>query len=193
MSSAASVGRDATLRLFLGLPVPRPDAERLAAWAAAALAGLATAPGVRLVRVEDLHVTLAFLGARPAGEAPAIVTALAEAVARADPVVLTPQRWRATGSVGMVALDDAGGAAARLARDVQDRLTALGAFRPEERPWLPHVTVARWRRRPRLAPGPPPGGTFVPSEAAAYISRLHPSGARYEVLERLPLDPSRRP
>jgi hypothetical protein len=26
-------------------------------------------------------------------------------------------------------------------------------------------------------------GTFVPSDAAAFLSRLHPSGARYEVLE----------
>ena len=31
---------------------------------------------------------------------------------------------------------------------------------------------------------PLPGtGTFVPSDAAAYLSRLHPTGAQYEVLE----------
>jgi len=44
--------------------------------------------------------------------------------------------------------------------------------------------LARLRReRPRLRPPLPQTGTFVPSDAAAYVSRLHPSGARYEVLE----------
>ena len=33
----------------------------------------------------------------------------------------------------------------------------------------------------------PPLGTFVPSDAAAYLSRLHPGGARYEVLESVAL------
>jgi hypothetical protein len=31
-------------------------------------------------------------------------------------------------------------------------------------------------------------GPLVPSEAAAYLSRLHPSGAVYEVLESFPLN-----
>ena len=66
-------------------------------------------------------------------------------------------------------------------------LEALGVYRPESRPWLPHVTVLRFRERPRLAPPLPETGTFVPSDAAAFLSRLHPSGARYEVLERVSL------
>ncbi len=57
----------------------------------------------------------------------------------------------------------------------------------ESRPWLPHVTVLRFRERPRLDPPLPETGTFVPSDAAAYLSRLHPTGARYEVLERVSL------
>ena len=87
----------------------------------------------------------------------------------------------------MVVLSDPSGAGARLADDLHGRLESLGVYRREARPWLPHVTVLRFRERPRLRPPLPPTRTFVPSDAAAYISRLHPSGARYEVLQSYPL------
>ena len=87
----------------------------------------------------------------------------------------------------MLVLEDDGGSAALLAGDVQDRLEKLGVYRREGRPWLPHLTVARWRERPRLRLEPAPVRTFVPSDAAAYLSRLHPDGARYEVLESVAL------
>ena len=74
----------------------------------------------------------------------------------------------------MLALDDLGGGATGLAEDVQARLERLGVYRREGRPWLPHVTVARFRERPRLRLDPPAMGTFVPSDAAAYLSQLHP-------------------
>ncbi len=83
----------------------------------------------------------------------------------------------------MLVLSDPSGRATALAGDVQERLEELGIYRREGRPWLPHVTVARFRERPRLQPGPPPLGPFAPSDAAAFLSRLHPSGARYEVLQ----------
>jgi hypothetical protein len=47
--------------------------------------------------------------------------------------------------------------------------------------------VLRYRDPPRLSPELPELGPIVPSEAAAYLSRLHPSGAVYEVLESFPL------
>ena len=87
----------------------------------------------------------------------------------------------------MLVLEDDGGRAALLAGDVQERLERLGVYRREGRPWLPHLTVARWRERPRLRLEPPRVRTFVPSDAAAYLSRLHPDGARYEVLESVAL------
>ncbi len=181
MSSTGSVDGDATLRLFLALQLPGEVRAALASWAAAGLGG------VRLVRSEDLHITLAFLGTRPRDELPRILGALRGAATDAGPMALTPLRWRETRTVGMAVLGDEGGAAGELAQDLHHRLERLGVYEPERRKWLPHVTVARWRDAPRRRLPPPPGGTFVPSGAAAYISRLHPSGARYEVLESVVL------
>jgi len=87
----------------------------------------------------------------------------------------------------MLVLADHDGAATRLAGRCHAGLETLGVYRQEARPWLPHLTLLRFRERPRLEPPLPGTGTFVPSDAAAYLSRLHPTGARYEVLERVSL------
>ena len=185
MTPAASVSGDERLRLFLALRLPDDVLDQIERWQRAQLTG------VRAVPREHLHVTLAFLGHRPAGELEAIVGVLREAAAglAAQPgeIRLTPERYRETRSVGMLVLEDDGGQAMLLAGDVQKRLERLGVYRREGRPWLPHLTVARWRERPRLRLEPPAVGTFVPSDAAAYLSRLHPGGARYEVLESVAL------
>ena len=181
MTSAASVSGDERLRLFLALRLPDDVLDGIEHWQHAHL------PDLRVVHREHLHVTLAFLGQRPAGDLEPIVGALRDAAAGAEEIRLTPARYRETRSVGMLLLEDEGGRAALLAGDVQERLERLGVYRRESRSWLPHLTVARWREQPRLRPQPPPVGTFVPSDAAAYLSRLHPGGAQYEVLESVAL------
>ncbi|HEX4323383.1 MAG TPA: RNA 2',3'-cyclic phosphodiesterase [Gaiellaceae bacterium] len=181
MSSTASVGGDERLRLFLALRVPDDVLDEIERWQRERLGS------VRVVPREHLHVTLAFLGHRPAGELEPIVGALRAAAAGAGEIRLTPVRYRETRSVGMLVLADDGARAARLAGNVQERLEQLGVYHRERRDWLPHLTVARWRDRPRLRLDPPPVRTFVPSDAAAYLSRLHPGGARYEVLESVAL------
>jgi 2'-5' RNA ligase len=175
------VSGDERLRLFLALRLPDEVLDEIERWQRGQL------QGVRVVPSEHLHVTLAFLGNRPAGELEAVVGALREAAAGAGEIRLTPERYRETRSVGMLVLEDDGGRAAELAADVQERLERLGVYRRESRAWLPHLTVARWRERPRLRPEPPPRRTFVPSDAAAYLSRLQPRGAVYEVLESVVL------
>ena len=87
----------------------------------------------------------------------------------------------------MLALDDEDRRAGALARDLHTRLQALGVYEPERREWLPHVTVIRFRQRPRLQPALPELGPFVSSDAAVYLSRLRPGGAQYEVLESVAL------
>ena len=181
MSMAGTVAGSEPLRLFLALRLPEPVLDELEEWGARELTR------GRVVPREHLHVTLAFLGARPAGELPAIVGALVAAAAVAAPFELEPVRWRETRSVGMVVLDDPSGRATQLASSLHERLEALGVYRREQRPWLPHVTALRFRERPRLQPPLPALGSFAPSDAAAYLSRLHPAGARYEVLESFAL------
>jgi 2'-5' RNA ligase len=181
MTSAASVSGDERLRLFLALRLPGHVLDDVERWQRAELTV------VRVVPREHLHVTLAFLGHRPPGELDSIVGALRDAAAAAGEIRLAPSRYRETRSVGMFVLEDDGGHAALFAGDLQERLELLGVYRREGRPWLPHLTVARWRERPRLRLEPPSTGTFVPSDAAAYLSRLHPGGARYEVLESVAL------
>jgi 2'-5' RNA ligase len=184
VTSTGSVTGDERLRLFVALRLPEEVLAAVAAWQASSL----PARDVRAVPREHLHVTLAFLGHRPARELDDVVAALRAAAASAGPDLrLAPARYREARSVAMFVLDDLSGGVTALAEDVQARLEALGAYRREGRPWLPHVTVARFRARPGLRLQPPAMGTFVPSDAAAYLSRLHPGGAQYAVLESVAL------
>jgi 2'-5' RNA ligase len=182
MTSRASVSGNERLRLFLALQLPEHVLDVVTTWQEEGL------QGVRVVPREHLHVTLAFLGHRPARELDGVLAALRAAAAAAAPdILLAAVRYRETRSVGMLVLSDEGDRAAALADDLHGRLERLGVYRREGRAWLPHFTVARFRERPRLRLEPPETGTFVPSGAAAYLSRLQPGGARYEVLEAVTL------
>ncbi len=198
------MGGDERLRLFLALRLPPDVLDDVQRWQREQLHGHVEG-GVRLVGREQLHVTLAFLGHRPAGEVDGIVGALRDAAAGAEEIRLTPLHYRETRSVGMLVLDDEAGRAGALAGDLHVRLERLGVYKRERRAWLPHLTVARWNarrldgarqgaetsalpaserghRQPRLRPEHPPLRTFVPSDAAAYLSQLRPGGAEYRVL-----------
>jgi 2'-5' RNA ligase len=176
----ASVGGRERLRLFCALRLLDETVEELSRWQAEAFG---EAGGVRVLGREQLHVTLAFLGSRPAGELEAIATELRAAALAAEPATLTVKGYRETRSVGMLVLDDEGGRATSLAVELHERLERLGVYERERREWLPHLTVIRFRERPRLKPSLPELGPFVTSEAAVYMSTLRPSGAQYSVLE----------
>jgi 2'-5' RNA ligase len=169
------------LRLFLALELDADVTTALRLWADGHVIG----EGRR--RVDGFHVTLAFLGSRPASELDGIAGALRESVAECAPFTLEPVRYRETRSVGMLVLTDPSGEATRLAERLHESLEALGVYERERRPWLPHVTVVRFRERPRLSPPLPETGPFAPSGAAAFLSRLRRTGARYEALESYPL------
>jgi 2'-5' RNA ligase len=178
------VGGDERLRLFLGLRLPEPALDAVEAWQRERLERM------RVVPRAHLHLTLAFLGHRPAGELPGVVEALRAAAAGVHGELrLAPVRYRETRAAAMLVCDDEGGRAGVLAADLQERLEALGVYRRELRPWLPHLTVGRFRERPGLHPELANMGTYVliPSDASAYLSRLRPSGAEYEVLESFAL------
>ncbi|TML33897.1 MAG: RNA 2',3'-cyclic phosphodiesterase [Actinobacteria bacterium] len=180
---ASFEGRE-RIRLFCALRLPPETVRELVEWQRHAFGD---ARDVRVLSAEHLHITLAFLGHRPVGEVESILDALREAAAGAERPLLSLRRYRETRSVGMLALDDEGGRAGLLARDLHTRLEALGVYEPERREWLPHVTVLRFKVRPRLRPQLPDLERFSPSDAAVYLSRLRPGGAQYEVLESVVL------
>jgi RNA 2',3'-cyclic 3'-phosphodiesterase len=185
VSSAASVEGRERVRLFLGLPLPDEAVRRLVGWQRSELESRSD---VRLVAPENLHVTLAFLGTRPVGDVEPVASVMREAAAESDgPLVLTPARYRETRSVGMIVFDDVGGRATTLATTLWDRLERLGVYEREHRSWLAHVTVVRFRTRPRATPAPPAFGRVSPSEVALYHSVLRRTGAQYEILESVAL------
>ncbi len=173
---------DGRIRLFCALELPPAAVAELAAWQCANLAGSPNATA-RLVPPQNLHVTLAFIGPRPADEVPAIAGALAEAARGASAAELLPARYRETRSVGMILYDDPSGAATALAAAVGERLERLGVYRRERRPWLPHVTVLRCKERAGLAPSLANIRSFRAVRTALYSSTLRPGGAQYEALE----------
>jgi RNA 2',3'-cyclic 3'-phosphodiesterase len=164
------------LRLFCALRLSEDVLDAITAWQDEHTRGRAVPRG-------NLHVTLAFLGHRPVEELEPIVAATRAAAAAAGPIELEPLRYRETRSVGMLVLADEARAATALAEDLHARLEALGVYEREQRRWLPHLTVVRFRERPRLRPPLPELGAFAPSDAAVYLSRLRSSGAQYEVVQ----------
>src|SRR5262245_4834761 len=179
MSSSATVEGGGRLRLFCALTLPEPVLEGLVEWQARDLAG-----DVRVVPRGNLHLTTAFLGSRPADDVPGVVDAVRASTGSAIGTIrFVARSYRETRSVGMLVLDDAEDRATALATDLFGRLERLGVYEREQRQWLPHVTVVRFRRPPRLRPALPDLGEFSPSGAAVYHSVLRPRGAQYEVLE----------
>jgi RNA 2',3'-cyclic 3'-phosphodiesterase len=181
VTGAASVGGDARVRLFCALVLPEDVVERLVGWQRTLGDG-----EFRVVPPGNLHVTLAFLGPRPGRELDAIGVRVENAARDAGPIRLAVRHYRETRSVGMLVLDDEGGAASALAGDLATRLERLGVYRPERRRWLPHLTVVRFRKAPGLAPDELEL-EFMPSDAAVYLSRLRPSGAEYVVVQKFGL------
>jgi RNA 2',3'-cyclic 3'-phosphodiesterase len=180
VNRAGTVGSGDHLRLFCALRLPPSALDALERWQAVAFAD---EERVRVVPRAQLHVTLAFLGRRPHDDVAPVTAALRAAAASGPAPVLTVRRYRETRTVGMLVCDDAAGAAAALAGDLHERLERLGVYERERRDWLPHLTVVRFRQRPRLDPSLPGPEPVVTSEAAVYMSVLRPSGAQYSVLE----------
>ena len=173
------------IRLFVALDLPEETRAALAAWGADVAERWGGA--LRAVPPQNLHLTLAFLGAREEREVPGIaeiVTAIAGAAPHLSlgaPLWLPPRRP----GVLTVEVDDRTGALTTLHACLIAALQGGAAFTPEARPFRPHVTVARVPRghriRPRDAELPsPPRATFDATSLTLYRSRA----GRYEPLAR---------
>ena len=183
-------------RLFVALDLPDDVREGLAAWGKQALGD----PALRPVAQESLHVTLAFLGYRPEKEIEQIAEVVRESAGPAPWVELRdPEQRPPRGRARLYALPVVSPGAEALQAGLEQRLVEKGFYKPEKRPFWPHVTVARVRpeargsRRPAVVsepPGPIPEGLTEPRNAirmTLYRSVLQPSGARYVPLAQVEL------
>lgn len=121
-------------------------------------AALPLPPASRPMTGDDLHVTLAFLGA--CGEQAAqqaFDCALVQARTMPTTIDLQARAWALLGSSqspSAVALEmaDSGGEIQRLIADHRPQLYDAAQARPDRRPPRPHVTVARLDRRLPTSP-----------------------------------------
>ena len=173
----------------MALDLPERERGELAAWRDGLIAGR---DDLRPVREEALHVTLAFLGYRPEKEIPAIAAALAPAVngplprlVPAEVVPLPPRRPR----LFALDLEDPDSGASALQQDISDALESARFYKPEKRPFWPHVTLARVKRDRRAGPLPAaraPLAAFTAARVTLYRSVLRPQGAEYQALAEFP-------
>ena len=173
----------------MALDLPDDARAGLAAWRDRAIA---RREELRPVAPEALHVTLAFLGWRPEKEVERIAETMRHAAATLPGASLAPLQVVPVPArrprLFALELEDRGSRAAAVQRAVEAGLADGGFYRPEARPWWPHVTLARVRRgrraEPLQAPAPAPDVVLDAFEVALYRSILRPQGAVYESLAR---------
>lgn len=175
------------IRLFVGLSLPDPMAERLA--------GLVIGiPGARWIERRNLHITLRFIGDVENGLGRDIHDALAELYAPAPEIAIT-----GFGTFGsrqpraLWAAVDKNPELIHLQNKIETAMLRLG-LPPEPRKFTPHVTLARLKGAPvtriqqfiaghspvRLGPEPAEGFTL-------FRSHLGRAGAEYEIVADYPL------
>jgi 2'-5' RNA ligase len=201
-------------RLFVALDLPDDIHAELEAWQARECADEALRP----IPAQALHVTLCFLGYHPEKAIPQIEGIVTGVDPRAVPVRFERDPVGLRGNrPGLFAVSSPSEEAVELQRELQEELVAARFYKPEKRPFWPHVTVARVRpeRRPRQkgerggagsrrrrakprvverSPGPLPESLERPFDAvrvALYRSNLRPQGAEYERLAALELPPAK--
>jgi 2'-5' RNA ligase len=173
------------LRLFVACDLPDDTLSAVTAWQRRALADRQDVRSNHAV-----HLTLVFLGDTDPDGVQRLVDALRGVAWRPcqagieGPLFLPKKGAR---HVVALALADPGGALRELQGRVSVALAATGLYEPEKRPWLPHVTVGRFRR-----PGPsfPLQNVTIPGfcvvRMALYSSSLESTGAVHTPLAVFP-------
>lgn len=135
---------DEAERLFVACDLPREVIRALNRWQLHELEGRDD-----LRTTGSLHLTLAFLGDVRKDKVARVVEALATVSfapfqLKLDEPVFLPRRGAK--KVVALSLSDPGGGLRKLQADVSRVLAETGLHKPGKRPWVPHVTVARYRR-----------------------------------------------
>ncbi len=185
------------MRLFIAV-TPPPEVRRAAL---EAVEGAARDLGgaVRWTKQENIHFTLKFLGEVPDETVEGVRGALREACSSHAPfharlrglgTFPTPRRAR----VVWAGIDEGAKEMTELAARAESALEPLG-FRREGRPYVPHATLGRARKRPvsidLTGASVPNAPTFRVRSAELIKSTLAPGGSIYEVLEAFALGGAR--
>jgi 2'-5' RNA ligase len=183
-----------TLRVFCAVELP-PEVR---ARAAVHIESLRDAmPDVRASwdRAEKLHITVKFLGQIEATRVASLSQAAARAAASLNPFTLTIEGAGAFPPQGSprvlwLGVTDSSGGLARLQSSLEDACAAEG-FKREQRPFHPHLTIARLRNpqgtRKLAAQHHAQGFASDPFEVTELIiirSELSPHGSHYTILTR---------
>jgi RNA 2',3'-cyclic 3'-phosphodiesterase len=183
-------------RLFVALELPDPLRDGIVAWGREALSDRALRP----VAPESLHITLAFLGYKPESEIEELAGIVGAAAGPAPAIELSapvPRPERGRPRLYALPVESRGSVA--LAARLEEKLVSARLYRPEKRPFWPHVTVGRVRpetrgsRRPALLSSPPTTlpqalmQTTVCVRMTLYRSKLQPQGAQYTPLAQVEL------
>lgn len=188
-----------TARLFVALDLAGEVCDELAAWAREAAAGSGlrvqgTGDGpLRLLAAQSLHLTLCFLGERPAQEIDAIDAALEACATDVGELSLGAALWLPAKRPRALAVEvhDGAGELGRLHGALSRTIAGATAWEPDRRRFRAHVTVARVRggaraARQSLAARPQlpatPRLAFAVESITLYDSRLDPAGAVHEAL-----------
>lgn len=193
---AAQPQKPKRVRLFVALDLPAELRAGIAAWGRGALGD----PALRPVSEGALHVTLAFLGWRDPDQVEAIAAVVGESGGPAPIIELgQPEPRPRRGRARVYALPVASEGTEALQAGLVSKLAAAGLYEPEERPFWPHVTVARVRSergRKRTPMAVEQAPKSVPPELLQacfcrrmtfYRSELQPEGARYAPLAQVEL------
>jgi len=187
------------MRLFVALGLPAAVEREIRTFVGVMGPRL---PAARWVRPEGIHLTLVFLGEVAPDRLPALTASLAAAFAAHPPLTLAVRGGgifppRRPARVAWLGVDEIGaGALPALRADVaRAALDSLG-LADEERPFHPHLTLARvkapWSRPTAetfiRAADRPFGEPFAVTEGALIESQLGPDGARYQVIESFSLE-----
>ena len=163
------------LRLFLAIWPDEPLRDAIAAWQR----DWTWPPRAGLVKRERLHLTLHFLGDVQAERLPALVRALSFAFEPFELDLGHGEVW----PVGVAVLRPASvpPALSMLHAALRRELAAL-ELPVEDRPYRPHVTLAR-RAHGARPPAREPALRWV-ADSGYVLVRSLPGGAGYEILQR---------
>ena len=183
-------------RLFVAVDLPAALRDGIAAWGKEELSD----PALRPVPRESLHITLAFLGYVPEREIGRLEEIVTSVEARAPLIELEdPLAKPSSKRPRLFALPADSPDTVALQEDLEKRLVAERLYKPEKRPFWPHVTVARVKSGGRGSRGPRPverqPGQLQPEllspvlgvRLTLYRSELQPRGARYTSLAQVEL------